>query len=93
MQCSSHHFSGLSSPSDIVVSPQYPGSPTADVTWCFPGESSHPSFFTVKVKTENEKVVYKTSVAAGKSKIIIIEQIRTCDVVLPVLLPRKELRH
>ena len=68
VQCISHYFSDLCSPSDIVVSPQYPGSPKADVTWCFSGECSDLSSFTVMVKSDNGKEVYKTSVATGKNK-------------------------
>ena len=57
-----------SSPSNIAVIPEYPGSPRAGVQWSFAGESSDLNCFRVAVQN-NEKEIMWTDVAAGISAI------------------------
>ena len=54
-----------SSPSNIAVIPEYPGSPRARVQWSFAGESSDLNCFRVAVQ-DDEKEIMRIDVAAGK---------------------------
>ena len=48
--------SGRESPSDIKVTPQYPGSPRAKVEWSYRGETSDLCHFRVTIQVDEEEL-------------------------------------
>lgn len=57
------------SPSDIVVTAHFPGSPSANVTWSFQGNSSDLSHFSVVIRTGGEKP-YQKDVPSGNRELL-----------------------
>ena len=62
------HFAVKNPPSDIVVTPQYPGSRSGSVTWCFQGESADLSHFSVVIQADGETETYKKDIPSGTCK-------------------------
>ena len=57
------YFIDRCSPVDIKVFPEYTGSPNANVTWSFMGQSSDISHFYITVETEEEEIVFEDRIA------------------------------
>ena len=62
------HVAVRNPPSDIVVTPQYPGSPRGSVVWCFQGESSDLSHFSVVIQADGETETCQKDVPSGTCK-------------------------
>lgn len=61
-------------PSNIVVTAEYPGSPSGKVEWLFSGESSDLSHFCVVIQADGEMEACSKDVPSGKKN----EKLRRC---------------
>ena len=57
------YFTDRCSPVDIKVVPDYAGSPNANVTWSFMGQSSDISHFRITVETDEGGIVFQDKIS------------------------------
>ena len=83
-----------------MVTPQYPGSPSGSVAWCFQGDSSDLFHFSVVIQADGETETYQKDVPSGtcrrkRDAILIIETLTSLcsgkrDADVEGLLPKKK---